>query len=327
MVQAPETMLAHPCLQTSEQFSLLPRLDRLTLTNELEAAKAPLITADALKLLPSAELPALGLLGQVEDAPSDDRRLYVNLSELFAYSAPATHLRTDEPFTAVICGVQGSGKSHALSVLLESSLIDCRAIGSVSNPLATVAFNYSSSIGKASEVAHLSKLSDSAPTNCQPADVVVFVSWVLSRARRMLLTSIIVRPSSIKTMTRVYAHLPVKVLPFYLKPEQLNAERLLALMRVDDTPTVPLYMHSVLTELRAMGADGFNYTAFRAKIASLDLNDVQKQMLDLRLGILDSYIQSSRADWSLSKYFKAGTLVLVDLYVLLCLKESPADGR
>jgi hypothetical protein len=132
----------------------------------------------------------------------------------------------------------------------------------------------------------------------------------------MLLTSIIVRPSSIKTMTRVYARLPVKVLPFYLKPEQLNAERLLALMRVDDTPTVPLYMHSVLTELRAMGADGFNYTAFRAKVASLDLNDVQKQMLDLRLGILDSYIQSSRADWSLSKYFKAGTLVLVDLYVL-----------
>jgi hypothetical protein len=171
-------MLAHPCLQTSEQFSLLPRLDRLTLANELEAAKAPLITAEALKLLPSADFPALGLLGQMEDAPSEDRRLYVNLSELFACSAPATHLRADEPFTAVICGVQGSGKSHALSVLLESSLIDCPTIGSVSNPLATVAFNYSSSIGKASEVAHLSKLSDSAPTDCKPADVVVFVSWV-----------------------------------------------------------------------------------------------------------------------------------------------------
>lgn len=49
---------------------------------------------------------------------------------------PEIYLNVSAPFSAVLTGVQGSGKSHSLSVLLESCFIDNPITGHVPAPLA-----------------------------------------------------------------------------------------------------------------------------------------------------------------------------------------------
>jgi len=115
-------------------------------------------------------------------------------------------------------------------------------------------------------------------------------------------------------MRNVYSSLPVTVNPFYLSASSLTANRLLTLMQVDDSGKRPLYMHAVLSILRQMGVDGFNYQNFRRQVACLRLNETQREMLDLRLGLLDSIIKSN-VDKSMKEYYGKGKLVIVDLLV------------
>jgi hypothetical protein len=51
-------------------------------------------------------------------------------------SNPKLYLNVNTPFSALICGVQGSGKSHSASVILEDCLIVDKRIGTLPKPLA-----------------------------------------------------------------------------------------------------------------------------------------------------------------------------------------------
>ncbi len=62
------------------------------------------------------------------------------------------------PFSAVVCGVQGSGKSHTVSVILETMLVPQYApIGSLKRPLSALVLHYSngSPNGLPSEAAYI----------------------------------------------------------------------------------------------------------------------------------------------------------------------------
>jgi hypothetical protein len=114
-------------------------------------------------------------------------------------------------------------------------------------------------------------------------------------------------------MQQIYGDLPVKVRPLYLRPHQINAERLLSLMHLEENGQMPLYGHAIMTELRTMGVDDFSLNRLKEGIAKLGLNAAQQQMLQQRFNILESFVLQSDSDWSFSSYFKPGQLVLVDL--------------
>ncbi|KAH9951838.1 hypothetical protein B0H21DRAFT_194021 [Amylocystis lapponica] len=115
-----------------EEYELLGHLslnDRDPKDHELRTA--PIITRAAYVAAGGhANFPQRGVLGSVISVydqsggiadVSDNSRLYVN---------------TNAPFSAIVCGVQGSGKSHTVSVLLENMLIaNYPKIGSLEKPL------------------------------------------------------------------------------------------------------------------------------------------------------------------------------------------------
>jgi hypothetical protein len=135
-------------------------------------------------------------------------------------------LHTDTPWSAFLCGSQGSGKSHTLSCMIENCLLANEEllprIGRNPYPLAGMVFHYDRS--------HDSKI-------CEAAYLCTQVN-----------TTVLVSPSSYGKLKDKYekeaeelgATITVKQL--YILPKYLNSERIKTLMAVGKDDYVPLYM-------------------------------------------------------------------------------------
>lgn len=252
---------------------------------EHELKTSPLITYDAAKLT-ADQFTQRGLLGGV---------LAVNASGLPpTLKDPRIYINLDAPSSGLVCGVQGSGKSHTVSCIIEGSLMMDRRIGTLPAPLATVVFHYDEENGgRPCEAAYLSELKTGSARGVE--EVVVLVS-----------------PSNLNTRRRVYSSLThVKVEPLRISETDLNASRMLSMMGADNLETMPLYLFSAMAILREMGSDGFSYQGFRKKLAESDFNRTQQSMLQLRLDLLDSFLKGTGKD--IVKFFNSGRLVIVDL--------------
>ncbi|KAJ7077010.1 hypothetical protein B0H15DRAFT_862818 [Mycena belliarum] len=234
---------------------------------------SPLVTYSALKHH-AMEFPSRGLLGT-----SAGDRIYVN---------------TNAPSSAVICGIQGSGKSHTVSCLLECALISDTRIGSLPEPLSALVFHFDTQdTGRPCEAAFLSLANRSS--DAAVAHVTILCS-----------------PSNLNRRRAAYASLPqVRIAPLFLSEGDLTADRMLALMGCDNMETMPLYMHTALLLIRTMGVDAFRYSEFKHQISREHLNPTQKAMIKLRLDLLDSFIRPTAPN--IQSYFTPGGLVLVDL--------------
>lgn len=131
-------------------------------------------------------------------------------------------------------------------------------------------------------------------------------------------------------MTEVYAVLPdVTVKPLHFAPEDISAERLLAMMKVDESTRMsknsfssrsrsdlplsemPLYMEAIMAILRSM--DGtFDYTDFRRQLQAQKFNPGQKAMLNLRLSLLDSCLAGGNASNRVAAHFRKGQLTIIE---------------
>lgn len=241
----------------------------------LERVTAPLVTFSAVLRSPE-EFVQRGLLGV-----SGDERVYVNLNT---------------PSSSVVCGVQGSGKSHTVACILENALIVDEGIGTLSHPLAALVFNFDNqNRGRPAEAAYLS--------------VVPHVSGT-----QLPKTTVLASPTHLSRTTQAYSRLPgVSVKPLLLAENELTAGHMLALMGWHDNAVgMPLYLHRVLQLLRASGTDHFSYTNFKRDLEKIKFDPHQRSMLDLRLHLLDSFMSSSPND-CVSTCFGAGNLVIVDL--------------
>lgn len=82
----------------------------------------------------SSIYPQYGLLGlRIPDPPR---------SATVPDTTQLVYTNVSAPWSAFICGSQGSGKSHTLSCLLENSLILPSAAGTLSSPLAGLVLHY-----------------------------------------------------------------------------------------------------------------------------------------------------------------------------------------
>ncbi|KAH7101544.1 hypothetical protein BKA62DRAFT_179305 [Auriculariales sp. MPI-PUGE-AT-0066] len=208
------------------------------------------------------------------------------------------YINTNAPSSGVVCGVQGAGKSHTVSCILESALIPDPRIGSLPEPLAALVFHFDEQdCGRPCEAAYLScPLSGAAhQTGSHVPQVTVLCS-----------------PSNFTRRSRAYASLPnVRVAPLFLSERDLTADRMLAIMGCDNIETMPLYMHSVLLMIRNMGVDAFSYSELKKRLNAEKLNASQKVMLKLRTDLLDAFIRPGSPD--ITSFFAAGEIVLVDL--------------
>lgn len=220
---------------------------------------------------------------------------------------------TEEPWSAFICGSQGSGKSHTLSCLLENNLLPHPRVGVLKTPLTGLVFHYDKFAnfgnGQVCEAAYL--------CSALPGGIPV---------------QVLVAPTSLKRMTQQYHNLPglpegctgPNVLPLYFSQEQLSVDTMMTLMAVNDTEkAVPLYISVIRQLLREIAMDNqdtrFNYEDFRQRLACLALTKDQTAPLMLRLQLLQSFLLEAdqtevnqavfRETWT----FKPETLTIIDL--------------
>ena len=132
-------------------------------------------------------------------------------------------LNTNIPWSVFLCGSQGSGKSHALSCILENCLLSepdqVQRIGRNPKPLTGLVFHYDKS--QSSGVCEAAYLSSHIPT------------------------TVLVSPSNFKNLQMRYSEVPggnIKVEKLYLLPKYLDTARFKSLMAIGKDDTMPLYM-------------------------------------------------------------------------------------
>lgn len=196
-------------------------------TQEEEARAAPLFAGAVMTKIPQY-YSQYGLLGRIlpdvasKVADSSDD----NTPTSFADSR--IMLNIGAPWSAFICGQQGSGKSHTLSCILENCLIQSSA-GILPKPLSGIIFHWDRFTGYSSHQI------------CEAAYL----------ASSGIPVRVLVSPSNYHVMKDAYENLQgfsnvankPKVLPLLFRDEQLNSKRILTMMGVKtDGEPLPLYL-------------------------------------------------------------------------------------
>jgi hypothetical protein len=218
-------------------------------------------------------------------------------------------LNTSSPWSAFLCGSQGSGKSHSLSCFLENCLL--KKEGSVGqrgkspHPLAGLIFHYDSS--QSSGVCEAAYLATEIPT------------------------TVLASPSNWKRLESQYSRLnsmyktKIKVKQLHLLPKYLDTARVKSLMAVGKEGEEPLYMQTITKILREMaiqtgGQGQFNYGQFKNKVDGVKWGQGQEGPLNMRLDLLESFMKkdgsgkkvddTNREDWLTGI---PGELIIIDL--------------
>lgn len=206
------------------------------------------------------------------------------------------------PFSAFICGVQGSGKSHTTSCILENAILASSHLGHLESPVSTLVFNYGewSSGGAGFNISEATFLGASQPKF--PGHHVKKITVLYS-------------PSN-PAIKKMYERLPnVQMVPFLLKSEVLDIGALHTLMAVDEKSTTPLYMakvEAILRDIALKSADGFmNYLEFKRKLAEENFDSTQKNMLSMRMSLLESFLDLEGT--APVPDFKPGEVTIIDL--------------
>ncbi|KAA8642811.1 hypothetical protein EYZ11_004337 [Aspergillus tanneri] len=257
-----------PPLENQMQFM------SLTAPDDNSANSSSNVPEEAVLLSPSVErvghsMPSqFALLGQLRTPQS-------------GVSDPRVMLNTNIPFSAFICGLQGSGKSHTTSCIIENCSMTFPALGTLKKPLSTLVLHYNE---------YSSNLSS------QPSET-VFLSSVMTQYRlkyKPIPVRVLVSPSNFYNLQRMYSQIPnVEVRPFRLQPHHLSISMMLSLMSLGKNDSMPLYMGQLTKILREMAMENegaFNYSDFRTRLNGLRLDRAQTPFLEQRLGLLDSFL-------------------------------------
>ena len=194
------------------------------------ARNTPIFSGKVLDGMDKGNFKQYGLLCKAI-ATSTSQRLPASMSTnpaLEIHNDPRIFLNVLTPWSAFICGSQGSGKSHTLSCMLENCLMSSR-LGELRAPLAAMVFHYDtfSSYGSRQlcEVAYL----------CSAGIPV----------------KVLVSPTNAWRMKETYESLPLsspharkpQVMPMKFQEKHLDVSKIMSLMAVGDKdgPT-PLYI-------------------------------------------------------------------------------------
>lgn len=251
--------------------------------------QAPLLTANVIAEHYKDLIPQYGLLGSLLDEEE-----HVTNPQLF--------VNTNVPFSAFICGVQGSGKSHTTSCILENTVLSSPDLGHLESPASTLVFSYGdwSSGGAGFSISEATFLGGAHPDfpEHHVKDITVLYS-----------------PSN-AAIKRLYERLPnVSLVPFRLKAQTLDIGALHTLMAVDEKSTMPLYMatvEAILRDIASKSEDGcLDYLEFKRRLTKEKFDPVQTTMLSMRMNLLESFLDLTGTAPEPS--FNPGGVTIIDL--------------
>lgn len=237
------------CVADDDAMALLLAEDsdedgaKATSETENELRHAPLVAANMIDSVTRKVILQYGLLGSYEK-----ERIFFN---------------TNIPFSAFVCGVQSSGKSHTTACILENALIPSPQLGRLERPLSALIFSYGQFGGDGCGFSVSEAVFLAAPHSNFPSH---------PHVRKI---NVLVPPSNYIRKARLYSRIPnVSVSPFKLKATSLDIDIMLTLMNVSESDEQPLYLAAVTQILRQMATDGstFNYSTFRAKLKQCRFN-------------------------------------------------------
>ena len=251
--------------------------------------QAPIVAANIVTEHYKELVPQYGLLGSLEE-------------ESETLTDPQLFLNTNVPFSAFVCGVQGSGKSHTTSCILENSILASPHLGYLESPVSTLVFSYGewSSGGAGFNISEATFLGSPHP------------KFPNQYVRKI---TVLYSPSN-PAIKRMYERLPnVQMVPFRLKAKTLDIGALHSLMAVDEKSTTPLYMvtvEAILWEIATKSADGsMDYAEFKRRIAEEKWDSTQSNMLKMRTNLLESFLD---LDGTTSvPDFRPGDITIIDL--------------
>jgi hypothetical protein len=248
---------------------------------------APLLDASIISSHDRSLFPQYGLLGVHREARDAESKLLLN---------------TNVPFSMFVCGVQGSGKSHTTSCILENSLIRSKHLGKLRSPLSALVFNFAQFSG------------DGVGFTVSEAAFLASPDPRLPRGAHVNRVHVLVSPSNYVRISKLYMRLPnVLVTPFRLNPQDLDIDTMLTLMNISESEGTPLYMAQVTQILREMSTAGgpFNYQAFKMHLERKDFNAAQNSMLQLRLDLLESFLDMNGG--TVEPHFQPGEITIMDM--------------
>ena len=127
---------------------------------------------------------------------------------------------------------------------------------------------------------------------------------------------VLVSPSNYQNLFGSYSQIPgVTVKPLLIHPKDLTISSMLTLMSVAKTSAQPLYMFQVTKILREMATEtlgDFEYIEFRNRLNKLNLEPIQRRMLDQRIDLLESFLDLDN-DVPVKFSGDDGELTIVDL--------------
>ncbi|PQE22473.1 AAA-like domain protein [Rutstroemia sp. NJR-2017a BVV2] len=258
-------------------------------SREHEVRYTPIISGKILDQFGGSLLPQYGYLGDINESAGRSSRLFLN---------------TNTPFSAMVFGVQGSGKSHTTSCLLETenALIPSRHLGRLQEPLSALVFSYGDYGGggagfTVSEAAFLASRSRNPKLQDHPVVKKITV-----------LTS----PTNPNIRDDYNQLENVTAIPFKLKLHTLDAGMMSTLMSFDESNKVPLYMAEVQKIIRDLATERkFHYFEFKRQLKRCKFNSTQESMLELRLGLLESFLDLKNE--CPMPTFEQGEITIMDL--------------
>ncbi|KAH1573033.1 hypothetical protein KXW39_008486 [Aspergillus fumigatus] len=285
-IRAPSAV---PPLELQKQFLASSEAKDDSIKDSIPTEQAALVSS-ALENCGYRMPPQFALLGEISQSGKS--------KEL---ADPRIMLNTNVPFSAFVCGLQGSGKSHTTSCMIENCSLRMASLGSLTRSISTLVlqFNeYSSSVSS------------------QPSEA-AFLATVMpeySQQHRIPLR-VLVSPTNFHNLKRMYSQIPnVEVQAYRIQPRHLNISMMLLLMSVSQNDSMPLYMAQVTRVLREMAMESggcFDYLDFRERLSALRLDRVQTPFLHQRLDLLDSYLDLTGQ--ATSDYFVDGGVTILDL--------------
>ncbi|KAI2464937.1 hypothetical protein F4781DRAFT_435952 [Annulohypoxylon bovei var. microspora] len=202
------------------------------------------------------------------------------------------------PWSAFICGSQGSGKSQTLACLLENALLDHCPYNMLPHPLAGLVMCYKQYPGMST-----TQICETSTLCLSGIPVTVLVPhWNGWNGRLPGLQS---------------GSLIPKVMNLVLYEDQIDKARLLKLMGIDTATNVtPFYTDTVLELIRTIELEGhrLTFSRFREQVSHLECKNCGEEFLKARVNLVDCMVDNRPADtrddaWAI----KPGTLTIVDL--------------
>ena len=251
--------------------------------------QAPLMTGNILAEHAGTLVPQYGLLGRFSDTQD-------------VCSASHVFLNTNTPFSAFVCGVQGSGKSHTTSCIIENATIPSPNLGQLEKPVSALVFNYGewSNAGLGFNISEATFLGTANPRYA---------------GQHVKQINVLHSPSN-PAIKKLYERLPnVNTVPFKLKAHSLDIAALRTLMAVDEKSTVPLYMarvEAILRDIATKSSNGcLNYAEFKRRLVRESFDPTQTNMLEMRLNLLESFLDMTGKSPELE--FRPGHITIIDL--------------